>query len=560
MNEELLTQSDNWQNLLRAISFTESGSFSLFILLLSDGSLEPVLRKALKQDHQLSTLRVKTPSALRKLTGKLLNKPVAKHHDVLWVSVTAPNLTNRSHWEEAWRFALARLNENRNPITAKWNLPVILVGPPWLSEAFRDVAPDFWSIRSHVFSISLKSTDFRENFSVYINSELPSFHGDINIPLNELERLRNMPGTEKPQAEQLLRIASVFLDNQDYESAQQSLIKSNQLSESFNAYFYLGGIELAKSNINTSRGYYKQALLLADQSKQHFLKSISLHQLAVLEQAQGNFDEARRLYQQSIQIQQDLGNKSGITATLHQVAMMEQAQGNLDEARRLYQQSIQIQQDLGNKSGIASTLHQLAMMEQDQGNLDEARRLYQQSIQIQQDLGNKSGIAATLHQLAMMEQAQGNLDEARRLYQQSIQIKQDLGNKSGIASTLHAMGTMEQAQGNLDEARRLYQQSIQIQQDLGNKSGIASTLGQLGKLEQELGNFEQSLQNYISALVLFMQLQSPYASLAVRLIISVRVAAGETEFMQWLQQILPEQWQDLLQLLDASQSAQRQAQ
>jgi predicted PurR-regulated permease PerM len=98
------------------------------------------------------------------------------------------------------------------------------------------------------------------------------------------------------------------------------------------------------------------------------------------------------------------------------------------------------------------------------------------------------------------------------------------------------------------------------QQDLGNKSGIASTLGQLGKLEQELGNFEQSLQNYISALVLFMQLQSPYASLAVRLIISVRVAAGETEFMQWLQQILPEQWQDLLQLLDASQSAQRQAQ
>ena len=133
-----------------------------------------------------------------------------------------------------------------------------------------------------------------------------------------------------------------------------------------------------------------------------------------------------------------------------------------------------------------------------------------------------------------VHQDQGNYPEAVKLYEQSLDLAKDLGDKSGIARSLHQLGMVHQDQGNYPEAVKLYEQSLDIKKDLGDKSGIASSLGQLGRIKEENKDLEGALGDYLMALSIFEELQSPYRDLAKKDIARLKETMGEEAFQSSL--------------------------
>ena len=287
-------------------------------------------------------------------------------------------------------------------------------------------------------------------------------------------------------------------------------------------------------------GYIELTMSLLKQSADKTsgtTKAIATGNLAILYQGVGDWRTALKLYGEVKDIFEAQGDKRNVAASLHQLGNVHYQQGNYPEAVKLYEQSLEMKKELGDKSGIAITLHQLGMIHQKQGNYPEAVKLYEQSLDMKKELGDRSGIAITLHQLGNVHYQQGNYPEAVKLYEQSLEMARELGDKSGIAKSLGQLGIVHQKQGNYPEAVKLYEQSLEMAKELGDKSGIASSLGQMGRIKEENSDLESALINYINALLIFEELQSPDREIAKNCIASLREKMGDDAFQKALEKL-----------------------
>ena len=87
-----------------------------------------------------------------------------------------------------------------------------------------------------------------------------------------------------------------------------------------------------------------------------------------------------------------------------------------------------------------------------------------------------------------------------------------------------------QARGSYAEALVHYERSLKIREELGDRSGIADSLGQMGVLLTQLERYDEALQHLLAALGIFMELQSPKASIAVNILNELRSKWGAEPF------------------------------
>ena len=78
------------------------------------------------------------------------------------------------------------------------------------------------------------------------------------------------------------------------------------------------------------------------------------------------------------------------------------------------------------------------------------------------------------------------------------------------------LGRLFSARGDYDQALTNFRKSHKIAEELGDRAGVASSHGQMGKLLTELKKYEGAFEEFILALYIFVELQSPYAKLAMQ--------------------------------------------
>ena len=98
------------------------------------------------------------------------------------------------------------------------------------------------------------------------------------------------------------------------------------------------------------------------------------------------------------------------------------------------------------------------------------------------------------------------------------------------AAILHNFGYLIQNRGEYEKALEYYDRSLKIAEELGNRSGIASSLGQIGKLLVDVGRYNEAFKNFLSALSIFIELQSPDAGIVVNSLKELRAKWGEENF------------------------------
>jgi tetratricopeptide (TPR) repeat protein len=260
------------------------------------------------------------------------------------------------------------------------------------------------------------------------------------------------------------------------------------------------------------------------------VNAVLLHNFGNLVMNRGDYDKALECYERSLKVSEEVGNRSGVASSLTQIGRIHQERGDYDEALEYYERSLKIFEELGNRPSVAIPLHQIGNIHYLQGDYDKALGYYDRSLKIAEELGDRSGVADTLHQLGMIHQRRGDLDKASEHYDRSLKISEEIGDRSGVAKSLHQIGVIHQQRGDYDEALKYYERSLRIKEEIGDRAGVAISLAQIGKLLAAVGHYDDAFGNFLSALSIFIELQSPNAGIAANDLKALRARWSEENF------------------------------
>ena len=414
----LLAHSE-WLKLLRHFELGEG--FALLVLLAGDSSLARLCRTELdlwllaRDRPRVFALPIEKPGDLENVPEALL--ALAPPDGPIWIDGSGA----RELYEEAWTQCAMKLNRIRNTIMAQFSTPLILAGPPWIREIFRDTAPDFWSIRTLVSEISIpRGSTLLPLMERTARDVEPASGIDPDFTLEQAARLRGRAGQEQQLSRLLDRAGQAFMERGRFQEAEAVLREALDLDEQ-----------------SVRRDAYSANNLLN--------LSISYVRLGDLMRRLNSDDEARKLYQKALEIREPLIREyPSRTDLLWRTAALYDRMGEVvsDEADQFYRKSLGIIERLVQEEPArADYLRDLAVCYEKMGNLmtrsealEEARQFYEKAIAIGEGLVNQNPSYTGYHRdlsewygrMGDLMDSLGAGDEAQQYYRKALQIVEKL--------------------------------------------------------------------------------------------------------------------------------------
>ncbi len=421
----------------------------------------------------------------------------------------------------------ANLNASRNSFPQTLQCPIVLWVPEYVLMAIAQGAPDFFSIRSGVYSFASSPEELAESTRALSAGEhwqaesLPLSEKQHRVAaikglLTEYEALPVERQDRRTEMRLLDRLGVLLSAQGNYKEALLQFQRAVKLAEGLgdrasvaSLLHRLGMRYQAIGEYDKALQCYKQSLRIAEEQSDSSLVASSLHQLGTLYQALGEYEQALQYYDKSLRILEQLNDRLGIANSVGQIGILYHAQGAYREAQSKFEHALRIFEELGDRTGLIITLHQLGILHELRGEYGKALRHYEESMRIAEELGDRAQVARSLHQIGNLNYRQGAYGEALQRYQQSLRIKEELGDRAGVATSLHQLGILNQTRGENDKALQLYKQSLRIREEFNNRAGVASSRGQIGILLMETARYDEAFALLLNALAMSIELQSP---------------------------------------------------
>ncbi|MFN9897004.1 MAG: hypothetical protein ACK58M_27710, partial [Acidobacteriota bacterium] len=157
----------------------------------------------------MSDVPLEEPSDWREIAGRLLALEPGSLRTMkagaVWIEmVVGERLPAFADWNAALTEGLARLNLYRNALAAKLPCTLVFCVPGWAQGAIRDVAPDWWSVRSIVVRMTREEAKGRGELArLYAPRDVDA--PDAELALAEAAKLRGKAGQEATLARVLHR-------------------------------------------------------------------------------------------------------------------------------------------------------------------------------------------------------------------------------------------------------------------------------------------------------------------------------------------------------------------
>ena len=414
----ILLNHPDWLKLLRHFELGEG--FALLVLLAGDSSLARLCRTELdlwlltRQRPRLFALPIENPEDLENVPEALL--ALAPPGGPIWIDGGGA----RELYEQAWTHCAMKLNRIRNTIMEQFSTPLILVGPPWTREIFRDNAPDFWSIRTLVSEITMPCTSSSMPHLERTEDEEPAAGLDPDFTLEQAARLRSRPGQERQLSRLLLRAGQALMARGRYQEADAVLREALELNEqsvrqdpdsvyyllSLSAsYVRLGDLMRRVHSDDEARPFYQKALEIVERLiREHPSEVEYLQRLGALYDRMGNVTpaEADQFYRKSLSISERLVHDEPDRAdSLRELAVGYEKMGKLmagsqalEEARQFYEKAIAIGQRLvsqnpsytGYQRDLSVWYSRMGDLMHTSGAGDEARQYHNKALDISERL------------------------------------------------------------------------------------------------------------------------------------------------------------------------------
>ena len=334
------TATGEWQVLLN--QFTIGEGFALIALSVPDRSAAALCRRELEhflgvQSLRLAAIEPDNPAALQELTATLLALPADPGMGAVWISgvrsIVSPEYPE---WRDAWAQALNSLNQQRNPFRARFSVPVIFVGAPWVVALMRETAPDLWSVRALSLRIETARTATQPDRVAAVAAAATVSRiepeaadtPDLDLALGAVRALRNRPGQERALATALTRAAAAHAGQYAWLAAATAWREAADLhaslgaeAEAAYAWTELGDVLVVVGDLPAALDAFRQGMAIRerlarqDQGNAQWQRdlSISHNKIGEVLVAQGDLPAALDAFRQDMAIserlaRQDQGN------------------------------------------------------------------------------------------------------------------------------------------------------------------------------------------------------------------------------------------------------------
>ena len=455
--------------LVQALGFAEKFSL-LFVRCNQPAQRQRLMAAVQKQLPQMVIQEIRLHEPVTHLLDAIRQQMTEPPPDAIFVSGVEHSLPLIEH--AAASPFVANLNVARDLFARDIHCPLVLWVPEYVLATIMQGAPDFFSIRSGVFSFVLATS---ESAALTLSILSGTSEDIINLPVDEkYERIR--------------AIKALLSDYQSLPSSQRD----------------------------------------------HRTEAQLLNRLGSLLFYLGNVDDAGKDFHHSLEAWGAIGDCEGMMVSYHKLGMVASQRGSYDEAVEWYSKSLAIAETMDDWTSMADLYHKLGMVALERGAYDKAVEWYGKSLAIAEKMSNRGGIAGSLHNLGIVAHQRGAYDEALALYQKALAISEELGNREDIANSYHELGVIAQERGAYDEAFEWYRKSLAIMEELGNRRGIGITYGQMAKLLTEHGKVSEAILLNLRSLVIHRELHSPNVDFNLRLLQWQREQLGEERFLTTL--------------------------
>ncbi len=467
--------AEEWSYLLDFLEL--STGFSSNIILVPDAGAARVCASLLEQflktkGQRLEQIEIGTPEELQaQFAPWLLEGANLEGAGAIWLaSVSTKFDPQHQAWRSAWQYAVARVNERRDELIRRYNIPIFIVAAVWTNEMLQLSAKDWWSIRSMLVNIKpeVVLSDLRpEQRDNALEMGRQVLREDVSgdalldpdLALETAAQLRGVKGEEKT----LIRIL---------ERAYHGLIHRERFAEAEAIAREALSVEEATNTTTSEKigSLLKIGFALLRQDQLYEAEKVLLIALE-LEEANGNSPFTH-------------GNIMDLLGRVYFEL------GRLNEAEKAFELALELM-DRSNVSlairGIILDFLGRVLLESHR--LEEAEKVFRASLKCLKEGGaSLAESSVTMSSLGHALLELGHLEESEQTFRTAL----ELAIKGGASLTscgivIDALGLVLVSSGRLEEAEKAFVKSIDMRIQGGDTlESLQITRNHLARVQEKL--------------------------------------------------------------------------
>lgn len=321
---------------------------------------------------------------------------------------------------------------------------------------------------------------------------------------NEASVLANNSGQEKLEAEVLKKTASVYLQMNKFNLAEQFFKKAldiciaNKNTKGISEnYHNLGTVYAKNGEFEKAKLYFNKALNIAIDNldtNQRAASSLSLGNVYI---KQGNYEQALHFYNASLVLIESDSNSLPEKARLYNnLGVLFSEQGKYKKSLEYYEKASQIYGKLKNQYELGKTYNNMGTIYWYTDDIEKASSFYMKSMEIRKEQKDISGEAYVLNNLGMLYGSGGDFELALKYFEKSLMLFESQYNRTGSLLSTYNLGEVYMALGQFKNAEKHYHQSLSIAQQDGALDYELENLNQLTELYKQNKDFKKAVEVY----------------------------------------------------------------
>jgi tetratricopeptide (TPR) repeat protein len=336
--------------------------------------------------------------------------------------------------------------------------------------------------------------------------------------IQQLMSACHVTGDVLGEANCIQSLGDVALVRSDHDTARnayaQALPLYRQVGDIFgeaNCVRSLGDIALARSDHDAARDAYEQALPLCRQIGDIGGEANCIRSLGEISFTRSDHDAARNAYEQALPLCREVGDIVGEANCIKGLGNIALARSDHDAARNVYAQVLPLYRQVGDILGEANCIRSLGDIALARDEDDAARKAYEQALPLYQQVGDILGEANCIRSLGDIALARPNHDAARNAYEQALPLYRQVGDIIGEANCIKGLGNIALACSDRDAACKAYEQALPLYQQVGDILGEANCIRSLGDIALARSDHDAARTKFLEALRLYERIPEPYS-------------------------------------------------
>jgi len=317
-------------------------------------------------------------------------------------------------------------------------------------------------------------------------------------------------GNPEIQARLLFERGWLYYELPDYHQSELLLNEAFHLAQSHQLESLVAEIELRRGAVLARLGdatageqQFREALRLARQSRDTYLETSALGNLAVLEMAAGRYDEAVSSFQRVTALSGQLQSKSLEARNLNNVGYCYLQLGQPDKAAPLFEQAQKLALQTGVVKDAVIGLGRMGDWSESQGDYATALHYYERALETARQAHDDYWTAKWLYQAATMLIDSGDLKRAEEYNREALALEARMGSPVESLWPKLNVALIAEAREQFEQAQNAYQTVIDAASKLAGvrdpellleaRGGLANLLAEMRRYPEAEAEFRRTL-------------------------------------------------------------------